>query len=242
MIFLNNKIRLNKFLAEYAGVSRRKADELIELNKVFVNHKQVKINPFFVDPEKDLVQLDGVKINSNKNKKIYIAINKPLGYVCTMKDKYAKLILPDLYNYKIKERLFPVGRLDANTSGLILMTNDGIWANRISHPNKDVYKEYIATIDSCPKKQDLIKLRNGIFIDGIKTKKSIVKVLKVYEDSSVISISISEGRNHQIRKMFSILGYNIISLKRIRIGAILLGNLKVGDFRNLSREEVSSFE
>ncbi len=223
------KVRLNKFVAENAEVSRRRADELIEKKRVRVNNKVVEKMPFFVDPETDVVKLNGEVINVDKDKKIYIALNKPLGYVTTLKDKYAKNIISDLYDYKIKKRIYPVGRLDANTTGLLLLTNDGQWSNGIMHPKNEIYKEYIAKLDKAPNK------------NGVKTAPSIVKVLNVYDDSSLVSISICEGRNHQVRNMFKVLGYKVLMLKRVKIGTLELGQLKVGEFRRLSKEEVESF-
>lgn len=236
------KVRLNKFISENAEVSRRRADELIEQKKVKVNDKVVEKMPCFVDPENDVVKLNNEIINIDRDKKIYIAINKPLGYVTTLKDKYAKKIISDLYDYKITKRIYPVGRLDANTSGLLLLTNDGAWSNSIMHPKNEIFKEYIAKLDKAPNKNDLNKLRNGVYIEGRKTAPSKVKVLNVYDDSALISISISEGRNHQVRNMFKVLGYKVIMLKRVKIGEIDLANLKVGEFRRLSKEEVESFK
>ena len=235
------KVRLNKFIAENAEVSRRRADELIEKKRVTVNNKVVEKMPCFVDPQADIVKLNGEQISIDKDKKIYIALNKPLGYVTTLKDKYAKKIISDLYDYKIKKRIYPVGRLDANTTGLLLLTNDGQWSNNIMHPKNEIYKEYIAKLDKAPNKNDLNKLRSGVYLDGIKTAPSLVKVLNVYDDSALVSISICEGRNHQVRNMFKVLGYKVIMLKRVKIGDIELGTLKVGEFRRLSREEVESF-
>lgn len=236
------KIRLNKFIAENAEVSRRRADELIEQKRVKVNNKVVEKMPYFVDPENDIVKLNNQVVSVDKDKKIYLAINKPLGYVTTLKDKYAKRIISDLYDYKITKRIYPVGRLDANTSGLLLLTNDGDWSNSIMHPKNEIYKEYIAKIDKSPNKNDLNKLRTGVYIDGIKTAPSKVKVLNVYDDSALVSISICEGRNHQVRNMFKVLGYKVIMLKRVKIGSISLDNLGVGEFRRLSKEEVDSFK
>lgn len=236
------KVRLNKFISENAEVSRRRADELIEQKKVKVNDKVVEKMPYFVDPENDVVKLNNEIINIDRDKKIYIAINKPLGYVTTLKDKYAKKIISDLYDYKITKRIYPVGRLDANTSGLLLLTNDGAWSNSIMHPKNEIFKEYIAKLDKAPNKNDLNKLRNGVYIEGRKTAPSKVKVLNVYDDSALVSISISEGRNHQVRNMFKVLGYKVIMLKRVKIGEIDLANLKVGEFRRLSKEEVESFK
>lgn len=235
------KVRLNKFVAENAEVSRRRADELIEKKRVTVNNKVVEKMPFFVDPESDVVKLNGEVVSVDKDKKIYIALNKPLGYVTTLKDKYAKNIISDLYDYKIKKRIYPVGRLDANTTGLLLLTNDGQWSNGIMHPKNEIYKEYIAKLDKAPNKNDLNKLRSGVYLDGVKTAPSIVKVLNVYNDSSLVSISICEGRNHQVRNMFKVLGYKVLMLKRVKIGTLELGALKVGEFRRLSKEEVESF-
>ena len=235
------KVRLNKFVAENAEVSRRRADELIEKKRVRVNNKVVEKMPFFVDPEIDVVKLNGEVINVDKDKKIYIALNKPLGYVTTLKDKYAKNIISDLYDYKIKKRIYPVGRLDANTTGLLLLTNDGQWSNGIMKTKNEIYKEYIAKLDKAPNKNDLNKLRNGVYLDGVKTAPSIVKVLNVYDDSSLVSISICEGTDHQVRNMFKVLGYKVLMLKRVKIGTLELGTLKVGEFRRLSKEEVESF-
>ena len=206
-----------------------------------VNNVLVEKMPYFVDPEKDIVKLNNEVINVDKDKKIYLAINKPLGYVTTLKDKYAKKIISDLYDYKINKRIYPVGRLDANTSGLLLLTNDGEWSNSIMHPKNEIFKEYIAKLDKAPNKNDLNKLRTGVYIDGVKTAPSKVKVLNVYENSALVSISICEGRNHQVRNMFKVLGYKVLMLKRVKIGDISLGKLKVGEFRRLSKEEVESF-
>lgn len=223
-------IRLQKYLADSGIASRRKSEQLILVGLIKVNSKIITELGSKVDTEKDKVEYQN-KILEPKGKLIYIMLNKPAGYVTSLEHEGKKTIL-DLV--KIKERVFPVGRLDELSQGLLILTNDGDLAFKLTHPKFEHEKEYIVETITKPTEQDLKSLAEGIIIDGKRT--SPAKIKKLNENK--FSIIIHEGRNRQIRKMCAERNIKIKSLKRIRIGPLKLSNVSEGQWRYLTAEEV----
>ncbi len=228
-------MRINKFLADSGVASRRACDKLIEENRVLVNGKLATLGTQ-VDENKDSVTVDGKKVTLSK-KLVYYIMNKPKGYVTTVKDDKGRKTVMDLLP-KIEDRIYPVGRLDYDTEGLLILTNDGDMANRLTHPINEVPKTYQAKIEGKLPENLLAKLRAGVEIDGVKTKKSSIRVIDETNDWTKVSITITEGRNRQVRKMFEAVGKTVIFLKRIKIGELTLRGLDRGQVRKLSKEEV----
>lgn len=227
--------RLQKYLAECGIASRRKCEQLILDGKVKVNGKTIMELGVKVDPNKDVVEYNG-KVVTKVNKNIYIMLNKPVGYITTVKDQFDRPSVIDLVN--IDDRIYPIGRLDYDTSGLLLLTNDGDLANKLMHPRHKINKVYIAQIKGVPDKMKLDMFRNGLYIDNYKTAKAEIDILKVTNGNSTVRIVIHEGRNRQIRKMCELIGHPVLKLKRVKIGNLDIGNLKTGQWRYLSKDEV----
>lgn len=222
--------RLNKFLSESGVCSRRKADEYIECGKVSVNGNVVTELGFKVN-ENDIVQVDGKKI-AKVSEKVYIKLNKPTGYVSTVSEQFGRPCVVDIVKSNV--RLYPVGRLDMYSEGLIILTNDGDFVNKVIHPTQHVKKTYEVTLTTRISDEDMKKLQNGIDIGGYVTKKALVNRI----NGNTIEIIINEGKNRQIRKMCEALGYKVAKLKRIKIGELTLGELKSGEYERLSLEKV----
>ena len=231
----NREIRLQKWMAECGVASRRACEKLIEQGKVKVNGRLSKIGDK-INPNKDVVSVNNEKIHVSKDKKYYVMLNKPRGYITTMKDEKNRKCVADLVK-EIPARLFPVGRLDKDSEGLLLMTNDGNFANHISHPSTHVQKTYRVTIRSAVTEEQLVDLTLGMKIDGVKIKPCEVKVLYESKERTVLEFILSEGRNRQIRKMCEKVGLEVIRLRRIKIGQVKLGMLKIGDWRELTAYE-----
>lgn len=227
--------RLQKYLAECGIASRRKCEQLILDGKVKVNGETVRELGVKVDPNKDVIEYNG-KVVTKVNKNIYIMLNKPVGYITTVKDQFDRPSVIDLVN--IDDRVYPIGRLDYDTSGLLLLTNDGDLANKLMHPRHNINKVYIAQIKGVPDKMKLDMFRNGLRIDNYKTAKAEIDILKVANGNSIVRIVIHEGRNRQIRKMCELIGHPVLKLKRVKIGNLDIGNLKTGQWRYLSKDEV----
>ena len=228
-------MRLQAYMAKCGVASRRNSEELIKQKRVMVNNKIVTELGTKVG-EDDIVQVDGETIEI-ETAKYYIALNKPRGYVCTNwdpnEDRYAR----DLVTMRDKDLLFNVGRLDKESSGLILFTNDGEFANRMMHPRYQLEKEYLVKLDRPCMIEDLNKALDGIYID-IDEPYKIKRYDFVPRTKLYIRITLTEGKNREIRKIFSYLGYEVKSLTRIRIGTVELGDLEVGEWRNLKKEEI----
>ncbi len=227
--------RLQKYIARSGVTSRRKAEELILNGLVKVNGIKVTELGTKVDPDKDIVTVDNKKI-SEVNEYIYIKLYKPEGYVTTVKDQFNRKTVLDLID--VKERVYPIGRLDYNTSGLLLLTNDGDLANKLMHPKYHIFKTYIAETEGRISEESIKKLKTGVVIDNYKTAPAKVKLIKYKDNKSVVQISIYEGKNRQVRKMFEAVGHSVTALKRVSFGEINLGNLTVGSWKNLSNEEI----
>ncbi len=223
-------MRINKFLAHSGICSRRKADLLIEEGRVKVNGK--KVEELGLDISKfDIVEVDNKKIEP-VNQYEYYLLNKPMGYVSTVTDPHAEKTVLDLIDSNT--RLYPVGRLDKDSRGLILITNDGDLTYKLTHPKKDIFKTYQVNLDKKPSKKNIVQLINGIPMDGFMTKRCKIKKI----DDFNYLISISEGRNRQVRRMFKYIGCNVLDLKRVGIGKISDKKLKEGKYRKLSVDEI----
>ena len=227
--------RLQKVIANSGYTSRRKAEELItkglvKVNGITVYELGVKVNP------SDLIEVDGYIIKIEN--KVYYLLNKPRGIITSTSDDKGRKTVVDLINTNV--RIYPVGRLDYDTTGALILTNDGELANLIMHPKSKIDKVYIAKINGLIGKSQLQRLEKGVFIDGKKTSKSKARI-KSYDkktDTSIVELTIHEGRNHQVKKMFEALGYDVLKLKRERISFLDVNNLKSGEYRILNPKEV----
>lgn len=233
------EIRLQKYLADCGIASRRKSEELIKQGQVKVNGKTITELGTKVIPNKDIVEYNGKKIELKKEY-VYILLNKPIGYVTTVKDQFNRDSVLDLV--KTNKRLVPVGRLDMYTSGALILTNDGDFVYKVTHPKHEIEKTYNATIRGNITKEEIEKLRNGVEIDDYKTKPAKVRILKKDEEKNLtrVEVIIHEGRNRQVRKMFETIGKNVIALHRSKIGNIEAKSLKIGEWRYLKSQEVNS--
>lgn len=233
----NNEVRLQKFMAEQGVASRRKSEDLIRAGKVKVNGHIAEIG-MKINPRKDLVTVGKQKLTNVKNRKmVYIMLNKPRGYVTTVSDELGRKTVLDLLP-DFGCRIYPVGRLDKDSEGLLLLTNDGAFTNCMTHPSHEYAKVYRVTVRPSVNDEVLFNLRNGIEIDGRKTAPCEVTVLTEEENRVVLEFILHEGRNRQIRKMCESQGLEVARLKRISIGPIKLGMLKQGDYRELSEQDV----
>ena len=228
-------MRINKYIAQAGICSRRKADELIVNGNVKVNGAVMK-EPGYDVQEGDKVSVNGTMIEDSE-KLVYYLLNKPVGFITTVKDEQDRATVMDLVG-DIPERVFPVGRLDGNTSGALIMTNDGKVAYRIAHPKGQVMKTYHALVSGVVSKEKLWKLRNGIDIGGYVTKPARVTVIGENKNSTILEISISEGKNRQVRKMCKAVGNHVQELQRVSIGEVRTGRLKEGTFRKLTQAEI----
>lgn len=233
----NNEVRLQKFMAEQGIASRRKSEDLIRAGKVKVNGHIAVIGQK-INPKKDLVTVGKQKIVPPKTRNmIYIMLNKPRGYVTTVSDEYDRKTVMDLIP-DIKERIYPVGRLDKDSEGLLIMTNDGSFTNCLTHPSHGLAKVYRVTVRPAVDDEILYNLRNGIVIDGRKTAPADVTVLTEEENRVVLEFVLHEGRNREIRKMCESQGLEVARLKRTAVGSLKLGVLPQGKYRELTEQEV----
>ena len=232
------KIRLQKLIADCGIASRRKAEQLIAEGKVRVNGRIAEIGDK-VDPVNDKITVGSRKLLPQTSRKVYIMLHKPRGFVTTMDDELGRKCVAELVS-NVEQRVFPVGRLDRDSEGLLLMTNDGDFANRISHPRSHVSKTYRVTVRQQVTEDMLAKLSEGLMIDGQMTLPADVNLITKEENRNVMQITLYEGRNRQIRKMCEELGLEVIRLKRTAVGNVKLGMLKPGDWRDLSDDELRS--
>ncbi len=230
-------LRLQKYLADCGVASRRASEELIKSGRVAVNGEIVREMGVIIDETVDEIMFDG-QVVTPVNKKIYVMLNKPVGYVTTVSDEKGRPTVLDLVS-DIQDRLFPVGRLDYDTEGLLLLTNDGDMTYKITHPKNDISKTYVAEVGGNISMDTIIRLRSGVVIDGYKTKPAEVEVVGATQYGTKIEITIKEGKNRQIRKMFEVLGCTVKRLKRIKEAGLVLGHLPVGKWRKLSESEVN---
>lgn len=233
----NQLSRINKFIAERSEYSRRKGDELVQQGLVFINGKKVSNPGQLVDPEKDQVTIGNKTLKSPE--KIYIALNKPKNFVTTLKDEGGKAIIISLVPKN--KNLKPVGRLDKDSEGLIFLTNDGEFIYKLTHPKFQCEKEYHIECEGLLTKEKASQLEKGIILEGKKTAPAKIQIIKATKDQTTAKITIHEGRNRQVRKMFAQIGHPVKYLQRIRIGKVKLGNLKLGKYRYLTQAEINAY-
>lgn len=237
-------MRLNKYIAQAGICSRRKADELTEQGKVKINGA-VMNHPGYDVKDGDVVVVDGRQIGGasmggrTAERKVYYALNKPKGYITSVSDDRDRPIVTELL-VDVEERIFPVGRLDYNTSGLLILTNDGDFAYKLSHPKHELPKTYRARVSGVITPEKKRSLEKGVDIGGFVTSPASVHVLKQGNGSAVVEITIHEGKNRQVRKMFAAVGSKVLDLERVAIGDLKLGHLLVGHYRRLTRQEIDS--
>ena len=231
------EIRLQKYLAECGIASRRKCEEYIEQGKVEVNGNIVTELGTKINPEKDEIKFEGKIVKENK-KLVYILLNKPIGYVTTVDDQFNRDTVLDLV--KVKERIVPVGRLDMYTSGALILTNDGDFVYKVTHPKHEIEKTYTVTVKGIVQNSEVEQLRQGVKIEDYTTKPAKVKILKtdVEKDISRLEITIHEGKNRQVRKMCEAVGRKVLALHRSKIANIGVKDLELGKWRYLNSREV----
>lgn len=230
---MEEKQRINKFLAAKGIASRREIDKFIDMELIRVNGI-FALSGQKVD-ENDIIEINGKVIENKREEKVYYMLNKPQGYLSAVKDDRIKTVIELIDS---QNRIYPVGRLDLNTEGLLLLTNDGDFYNKLIHPRAEIWKTYRAKVSGELKEETALLLEKGIELDDGLTLPSKVKILKKYEGHTWVEISIREGRNRQIRRMLKMAGHHVIYLKREKIGEIELGNLEVGQYRILSKNEL----
>ncbi|MDD5771971.1 MAG: pseudouridine synthase [bacterium] len=235
------QIRLQKYLADCGIASRRSAEELMRSGQISVNGQKAMNPGLKIDPEKDKVIFNNKIVVPSKEENIYILLNKPRGYITTVKDVHAEKTVFDLLK-GINVKLFPVGRLDKDTTGLLLLTNDGEMCFKLTHPKFEINKVYYIKIKNDIKDIDIARLEAGIMVDGIKTSPAKVEVISRNSDISEIKLTITEGKKRQIRKMINNIGYYLVELKRIKFGPVNLGDLREGNFRYLVKSEIEKLK
>lgn len=228
--------RLQKIISA-AGVTSRRASEALILNgQVSVNGVVVTELGSKADPTKDTIMVDGKSLKISAQR-LYILLNKPPGYITALKDDQGRPLVTDLLK-EVPDRVYPVGRLDYNTEGLLLLTNDGDWANRLMHPRNEIEKEYHVRVRGKVIDQQLKRMAEGVVLEDGKTAPAVVNLVKSGEQNDWISVAIHEGRNRQVRRMCEAVSLSVVRLKRIRYGSLMLGTLRAGQFRYLSDSEV----
>lgn len=229
--------RVQKVISNLGYASRREAERLIQEGKVFVNDQKANLGDKVSNH--DVIKIDGVILDKTKNNdKVYYLLNKPRNVVSTVSDEHNRKTVVSLIDSP--KRIYPVGRLDYDTTGAILLTNDGELTNLLLHPSKEIEKVYLAKIKGIITGSDIYKLKNGVVIDSFKTSKCRVK-LKSYNkktNTSLVELTIHEGHNHQVKKMFASLGYEVLKLTRLRFAFLDIKNLKSGEYRELTIKEV----
>lgn len=237
------EIRLQKYMAEKGIASRRKCEEYILQGKVKVNGKTVLELGTKINPQKDIVEFENEKIENKQEEKIYILLNKPIGYVTTVKEQFGRDKVTDLV--KQNKRIVPVGRLDMYTSGALILTNDGELVNKLTHPKNEINKTYNVTVAGIVTEQDIENLKSGVEIDNSYiTKPAKVKILKIDNEKNIsrVQITIHEGKNRQIRKMCQAINKRVLALHRSKIGNIEVRDLKLGTWRYLTKKEVNELK
>lgn len=235
------EIRLQKYLAEAGIASRRKAEELIEQGKIKVNKQVVTELGTKINPQKDNVEYEGKGVTI-QNKKVYILLNKPIGYVTTAKDQFNRDSVLDLI--KVSQRIVPVGRLDMYTSGALILTNDGDFVYQVTHPKHEIEKTYTVTIKGIVSKEGVELLKKGVKIEDYMTRPAKVKILKIEEEKnqSRLEITIHEGKNRQVRKMCEAIDHKVLALHRSKIAGIGVKDLPLGKWRYLKETEIKRIQ
>ena len=230
-------IRLHKYIADQGVASRRAAEAMIAAGRVTVNGRVVTEMGMKIDPGRDSVRVDGEPLGSRPRLR-YILLHKPAGYICSAHDERGRRTVLDLLS-GVNERVYPVGRLDYDTSGLLLLTNDGDLTHHLLHPSHQVEKTYLALVEKCPEQATLEHLRRGVKLsDGI-TAPAKARLLRRQTDGALVEISIHEGRNRQVKRMFEAVGCPVKHLKRIRLAFLDVKQLALGEWRELSLDEVN---
>ena len=231
-------MRLNKYIALCGVASRRKAEELILAGRVTVNDEVMTELSYQVDEENDIVKVDD-KLIKEENKLVYILLNKPEGYITTVKDQFDRPSVLDLVS-DIKERVYPIGRLDYETSGLLLLTNDGDLTYKLTHPKHEIDKTYVARVKGKLTKEEIERFKTGLEIEDYTTAPAKLKVIKYDEqrDSSLLEIKIHEGKNRQVRKMCKAINHPVLRLRRSAMGKIKIGDCEIGKYRYLTEDEI----
>lgn len=228
-------MRINKFLAEYGVASRRRADEMIQAGRVKINGVTAQLGADVQDD--DVIAIDDKQLVRQEKKLYYYMMNKPKGVVCTVSDDRGRKTVVD-YLPQTGARIFPVGRLDYATEGLLILTNDGELAYRLMNPTSEIPKTYLARIEGTLTEKDLNPIRSGVELDGYLTKKCKAHIVETNKAYTKVHITITEGKNRQVRRMFESIGKNVEFLKRIKIGQLNVGGLDRGEVRELTQEEV----
>lgn len=231
--------RIQKVLSAAGYCSRRKAEELIENGKVTVNGHRASLGDK-MDPKKDVVAVGGERVHiETRREKLYFALNKPRGYVTTLSDELDRKCVADLMS-DVGERLYPVGRLDRESEGLLIMTNDGDLANKVTHPSRGVTKLYRVSVSPSADEEQLSALASGATIEGLELRPSSVRVTGDGPDRTVLEIALKEGKNREIRRLCEYAGLTVTRLKRTSIGPVKLGALPAGKYRELTKQELSA--
>lgn len=239
-------LRLQKYIAEAGIASRRKAEQLIQAGRIKVNGRIITELGTKINPDKDVVEYDGKKVNRAKEK-VYILLNKPIGYVTTAKDQFDRDTVMDLLK-GLKIRVVPVGRLDMYTSGALLLSNDGEFINKVTHPSHEIEKTYNVTVIGKVTKEEVETLAKGVEIDDngkkYKTQSAKVKILNIDEEKNLsrIQITIHEGKNREVRKMCEAIGKKVLALHRSKIGRIEVKDLQLGKWRHLTQKEIEELK
>ncbi len=234
---MSEPIRLQKYLSSCGVTSRRKSEELINSGRVTVDGRAAVLGDK-IDPDNSVVAIDGERV-INSGKRVYLVIYKPRGYLSSVSDDRGRKCVTELVK-KPGVRLYPVGRLDYDSEGILLLTNDGEFANALTHPRFRVDKTYMVTISPVPTREQLNELANGVDIDGRRTAKAKISVRSHDDEKAVVRFIIHEGRNRQIRRMCEALGLDVLRLKRVAEDAVRLGSLKPGEYRDLTEDELKA--
>ncbi len=231
------KVRIQKIIADSGYCSRRKAEMYIENGDVKVNGRPVKLGDKAF-PDRDLVTVNGEKINTGENTMRYIKLYKPRGYVTTVSDEQGRKTVMDLLD-DVSERVYPIGRLDRNSEGLLLLTNDGTFANNIMHPARHIAKTYRVTVNSSVSDEQLTEMASGVQIEeNVRTLPCTINVLTEEEGRTVLEFIIKEGKNRQIRKMCEAVKLTVVRLRRTSVGGVKLGMMRPGEYKDLTKEEM----
>ncbi len=235
------EIRLQKFMADCGVASRRKCEEYIVDGLVKVNGEIVDKLGIKVNPESDIIEYNGERLKLSSKSNIYILLNKPIGYVTTVKDQFSRETVIDLIK-GINERIVPVGRLDMYTSGALILTNDGDFVYKVTHPKYEIEKTYVATLSGIIQSDAIERLKEGVEIEDYTTKPAKVRILKIDNEKNIsrVEITIHEGKNREVRKMCEAVGYKVMALHRSKIGKLDVKDLKIGQWRYLTKRELES--
>ncbi len=236
------KVRLQKILADAGIASRRKAEELIREGRVSVNGVVITEMGYKASPTEDHIKVDGKLIKPKTQKFVYFMFNKPKKVMCTVEDPEGRQTIIDFVRTKIKERVWPVGRLDYHSEGLVILTNDGELTLRLTHPRYKVAKVYEVKVKDLPSEEKLDKLRKGVYLEDGKTQPCEITFIKTTRENSRFKVVLSEGKKQQIRRMFMKIGHPVMKLKRVEYGPLKLGKLPIGSFRPLTEKELAELK